>query len=211
VKKLLNTKCVFWISLQHLSQTFFILRRIKRDMIINGYWSSCKEWFLPYFSKLSHKRHDFREKVIEHKMCVLNFSTNLSETFFILRRIKRDVIINGYWSSCKEWFLPYFSKLSHKRHDFRNKVIEQKMRRFIFSTTFVWNISHSKKNPARYCHICTQVFMQNTYSCQMLMASEFSRFSKNINFLEPCILYIGRVYCYPPDVAFHIFFFNTYK
>jgi hypothetical protein len=23
----------------------------------------------PYFSKLSHKRHDFREKVIENKMC----------------------------------------------------------------------------------------------------------------------------------------------
>ena len=29
----------------------------------------------PYFSTLSHKRHDFREKVIEHKMCVLIFST----------------------------------------------------------------------------------------------------------------------------------------
>jgi hypothetical protein len=30
---------------------------------------------VPYFSTLSHKRHDFREKVIEHKMCVLIFST----------------------------------------------------------------------------------------------------------------------------------------
>jgi hypothetical protein len=30
---------------------------------------------LPYFPTLSHKRHDFREKVIEHKMCVLIFST----------------------------------------------------------------------------------------------------------------------------------------
>jgi hypothetical protein len=28
----------------------------------------------PYFSTLSHKRRDFREKVIEHKMCVLIFS-----------------------------------------------------------------------------------------------------------------------------------------
>ena len=25
----------------------------------------------PYFSTLFHKRHDFREKVTEHKMCVL--------------------------------------------------------------------------------------------------------------------------------------------
>jgi hypothetical protein len=29
---------------------------------------------VPYVSTLSHKRHDFREKVIEHKMCVLIFS-----------------------------------------------------------------------------------------------------------------------------------------
>ena len=30
---------------------------------------------VPYFSTLSHKRHDFLEKVIEHKMCVLTFYT----------------------------------------------------------------------------------------------------------------------------------------
>jgi hypothetical protein len=29
----------------------------------------------PYFSTLSHKRYDFRNKVTEHKMCVLIFST----------------------------------------------------------------------------------------------------------------------------------------
>ena len=29
-----------------------------------------------HFLTLSHKRHDFRKKVIEHKMCVLIFSTN---------------------------------------------------------------------------------------------------------------------------------------
>jgi hypothetical protein len=32
---------------------------------------------------------------------------------------------------------PYFSKLSHKRHDIREKVIEYKMRVLIFSTTFI--------------------------------------------------------------------------
>jgi hypothetical protein len=31
--KLLNIKCVFWFSLQHLSETFLILRRFEREMI----------------------------------------------------------------------------------------------------------------------------------------------------------------------------------
>ena len=45
--------------------------------------------------------------------------------------------------------LNYFSPLSHKCHDFR-KVIEHKICALFSSTTFVWNISHSKKNWARY-------------------------------------------------------------
>jgi predicted transcriptional regulator len=42
--------------------------------------------------------------------------------------------------------VPYFSTLSHKRHDFREKVTEHKMCVLICSKTFVRNISHSKKN-----------------------------------------------------------------
>ena len=38
---------------------------------------------------------------------------------------------------------PYFSILSHKRRDFRKKVIEYKMCVLIFSTTFIRNVSHS--------------------------------------------------------------------
>ena len=45
-------------------------------------------------STLSHKRHDFRENVAEHKMCVLIFYTTLSQTFLILRRIKQYTVIN---------------------------------------------------------------------------------------------------------------------
>jgi hypothetical protein len=41
-KKLLNTKCVFGFSIQFLSQTFLILRRIERDTIKNVYWSLCE-------------------------------------------------------------------------------------------------------------------------------------------------------------------------
>ena len=38
---------------------------------------------------------------IEHKMCVLIFSTTLSETFLNLRRVQRDMITNVHRSSCK--------------------------------------------------------------------------------------------------------------
>jgi len=38
-----------------------------------------------------------------------------------------------------------FSTLSHKRSDFRGKITEHKMCVLIFSTAFVWNISHCKK------------------------------------------------------------------
>jgi hypothetical protein len=42
--------------------------------------------------------------------------------------------------------LHYFSTLSHKRYDFRKKkVTEHKTCVLIFSTTFVENMSHSKK------------------------------------------------------------------
>jgi hypothetical protein len=56
---------------------------------------------VPYFSTLSHKRRDFRITFTEHKMCVLIFCTTLSETFPILRRIQRDIIIHVHISSGK--------------------------------------------------------------------------------------------------------------
>ena len=63
-----------------------------------------------------------------------------------------------------------------ERCDFGKEVIENKMYDLIFSTTFVWNISHSETNLARYDQKCVLVFMQsNRYSCQIVMKLEFSR------------------------------------
>ena len=46
----------------------------------------------------------------------------------------------------------------------------------IFSTTLVWNISHSKKKWVRYDKKCISVFVWSTgYSCQILMTPELSR------------------------------------
>ena len=50
---------------------------------------------------LSHKRHDLRGKVTEHKMCVLVVCTNLYEKFLILRKTERETIKNVYSSSCE--------------------------------------------------------------------------------------------------------------
>ena len=41
----------------------------------------------------------FKSRFIEYKMCVLMFSTELSETFFTLSRIERNVIETVIWSS----------------------------------------------------------------------------------------------------------------
>jgi hypothetical protein len=43
----------------------------------------------------------FLKKMVERKMRVLIFSTNLSETFVILRRIERDITINIHRLSVK--------------------------------------------------------------------------------------------------------------
>ena len=57
---------------------------------------------LQYFYTLSLSNDTILlKKVIEHKMCVSILSTTLSEPFFILRRIERDMIKNVQWSSCK--------------------------------------------------------------------------------------------------------------
>ena len=46
---------------------------------------------LPHFATLSHKRHDFREKVTEHKMCVIFSATSVSEKFSFWEEF-RDVL-----------------------------------------------------------------------------------------------------------------------
>jgi hypothetical protein len=87
----------------------------------------------------------------------ITYSSVLSVTLFT-QHAKRMRGIT--WSSVASLALPYFSTLSHKRHNFRKKkrVIELKMWILIFSTTSLSKIPHAKKNSARY-HKCTYVFM----------------------------------------------------
>jgi hypothetical protein len=55
----------------------------------------------PYFSTLPHKRQDFEEKGMEHKMCLLIFSRILSKMLRIRRSIQRDIVINVKTYMCK--------------------------------------------------------------------------------------------------------------
>jgi hypothetical protein len=87
--------------------------------------------------------------------------------------------------------LQYVVTLSHKRHEYRKKVTEHKTCVSIFSANCVWNISHSKKNWARYDKKCILIFTWSTfYSCPILRKLDFlNRFSKkkkssNIEFHE---------------------------
>jgi len=72
------------------------------------------------FLHISYKWHDFREKVIDGRKCVLIFSTNLPEIYPIVIIIKRDSITSFYRSSCKvpvifvrfEWKLNFLDRIS---------------------------------------------------------------------------------------------------
>jgi len=55
---------------------------------------------LPYFSKVSHKLHNFNKEILNIKRVVI-FPTSSSEIFLSLRRIRGYFIINMYRSSRK--------------------------------------------------------------------------------------------------------------
>ena len=98
---------------------------------------------------------------------------------------------NSHAPHCHLWPAPLYNIIPKYFINGMNKkqVIGHKMCVLIFSTTFVWNISHSKKNQARYYHKCTSVFMWSTrYYCQTWIKLEFFRQifenSSNIKFNE---------------------------
>jgi predicted CDP-diglyceride synthetase/phosphatidate cytidylyltransferase len=102
------------------------------------------------FEKLS-RNHCCRGKAIS-----ITYSECVSVAL-VIQHAKRMRLVILSFVACLA--LQNFSTLSHKRHDFRKNVIENKMCVLIFSTSFVSNISHSKENSATYYHTCTYVFM----------------------------------------------------
>jgi len=64
----------------------------------------CHLWPVRLYHVFTHYLIDVTilgNNVMEHKICILDFSINLSERFLILRRIQRSSIINIQMFSCK--------------------------------------------------------------------------------------------------------------
>ena len=115
-RKVTVTKCVFWFSLQLLSETFLILRWNGRDMIKNVYWSSCKSTLCcPILTTLEFSRH------ISEKSSNIKFHENPSSGSRVLPcgRTKRHDEANsrfsqlpnapknkGRWWPLRQWDLP---------------------------------------------------------------------------------------------------------
>ena len=88
--------------------------------------------------------------------------------------------------------LSYFSTLSHKRHDFREKknVTEHKLCILICSTTFISNIFDSKKNSAEYKHKrCTGIHvkcpsLESDLNVNRISSTKFRKIFKFQNFTK---------------------------
>jgi len=75
-----------------------VIQHVKRKSLIIVPSVACLK--IACFYTLFHERQYFRKYIVENKICALVFSTILSESFLILRRIRRDIFINVYRASC---------------------------------------------------------------------------------------------------------------
>ena len=84
------------------------------------------------FFHISHKLHEFKKKVMGYKTFVLIFSEDLSQTFLILTRIRRDIIIKLHTASCEVpvFLVRFLIKCKKKKKkistDFRKKFSNNK-------------------------------------------------------------------------------------
>ena len=113
----LNTKCVFWFSLQILSVTFLILRRTERDMIKHVYWSSCKV-LSSDLKKLEFSRQIFEKYSNINFMLIRPLGT---EFFHAGRRTdmkKRKVAFRNLAKASKNFTFCPHSALKNKKTNF---------------------------------------------------------------------------------------------
>ena len=100
------------------------------------------------------------------------------------------------WPYCQPWpaRILIFCDITSQTARLSKKVTAYKMRVLIFSTNFVWNIFHSKKNWARYDQKFILVFLWSTrYSYHILIIFELSR--------HTCEIYLNIKFHENPDMT----------
>ena len=107
---------------------------------------------LPSFSVLNIALREFTKSCGINQLC-----NNKNKILCVRVCICALVIRQGNRTFCASFMVlsvacltvPYLFTLSLRQHNFRNKLIEHKIRILIFCITFVYDISHLKRNKAR--------------------------------------------------------------
>jgi len=119
----------------------------------------CKGWILTRQTKYIWRNIEPRSR--KHCCCGKAVIVSYYRCVFVALGIQHAKRMSGIILlsvACQT--VPCFSTLSYKSLDFRGKeVTKHKMCVLIFSTTFVRNLSHSKKNWARYYQKYVLLFM----------------------------------------------------
>jgi hypothetical protein len=112
----------------------------------------------PYRTKLRRQRtykHNSEARSRNHCCRGKAINTTYSECVSVALLIQHAMrMCHTILSSVACPALPYYSRLSHKRYNFRKTKLWNKEREFWFHLQ-LWNISHPKKNSARYYHKST--------------------------------------------------------
>jgi hypothetical protein len=87
-----NMYYIFWVCVCSLSYP--------TRNVLAPYRHLWPVWLYRIFPHYVIKKHDFRKINLSIIKCLLILSTDLSETFLILRKTERYVIGNVYWPSC---------------------------------------------------------------------------------------------------------------
>jgi hypothetical protein len=98
------------------------------------------------FSTLSHKRRNFRKQIIVHKMCEFICLKLLPDTFFILSRIQRHIVMQtriGLHVKCQ--LILSFLKSSFKFTYRFSKILKYEMS----WKSFQWELNCSKRTHTR--------------------------------------------------------------
>lgn len=121
------------------------------------------------------------------KAVIIAKSESVSVCLVIQHAMQMFPIIFTYFPSLD---VQYFYTLYHERlYCFFKQLTKHETCVLMLSTRFIQNISHFKKNSARYYYKFTQVLTQRTsYYCKILKKFEFSRQilekHTNVNFHE---------------------------